>query len=282
MSGRELRFDAGQQLPEYQVRAHNASIHSANKIHDDTVAKEYGFAGGLVPGVTVFAYMARPVVEAFGDDWLSRGRMDARFLRPFYEGETATIRASVREIDANGPVLELAALNDAGDTCATGSACWLAEGSPALDLAGFPETPLETPKPPASEAWFRAHPVLGTLHDIFRTGEPNDAYLAEVADDLPLWHGAGAPAHPGYLLRKANDSLSRNVELGPWIHVSSEVHYLGTVTDGDRLDTHGRVLDVFERKGHRFVDLDVLVVRNTEAPAMRAHHTAIYEPRRAG
>ena len=38
-----------------------------------------------------------------------------------------------------------------------------------------------------------------------------------------------------YLIRKANEVLSRNVELGPWIHVSSDVQYLGTVADGDEL-----------------------------------------------
>ena len=56
-------FQVGDRLPTYTVRAHNASIHSENKIHEDTVAKQYGFRGGLVPGVTVHAYMTRPFAE---------------------------------------------------------------------------------------------------------------------------------------------------------------------------------------------------------------------------
>ena len=50
----------------YEVRAHNAATASENKIHDDDVARRYGFSGGLVPGVTLYAYMTRPVVDALG------------------------------------------------------------------------------------------------------------------------------------------------------------------------------------------------------------------------
>ena len=38
----------------YRVRAHNIAADSENKIHDDSVARQYGFAGGLVPGVVVY------------------------------------------------------------------------------------------------------------------------------------------------------------------------------------------------------------------------------------
>ncbi|MCK9521261.1 MAG: MaoC family dehydratase [Dehalococcoidia bacterium] len=273
-------FHEGQSLPEYRVRAHNAAIHSTNKIHDDTVAKQYGFAGGLVPGVTVFAYMARPIVEALGPDWLARGQLDARFLKPFYEGEFATVRTRVRELAPSGPIFELEAVNESGEPCAVGSARWITAQEAHIDPSQVPAAELQAERPPASEEWFRANPVLGSLRETWQAGDANSAFLAEIADSLPLWHEAGAPAHPGYLVRKANDVLSRNVVLGPWIHVSSDVHYLGLVHDGDELVTRGRVLDVFERKGHRFVDLDVLILRNGAEPVMRAQHTAIYEPRK--
>ena len=37
----------------YHVKARNPATESENKIHHDDVARQYGFAGGLVPGVTV-------------------------------------------------------------------------------------------------------------------------------------------------------------------------------------------------------------------------------------
>src|SRR5260370_26517686 len=47
----------------YRVQAHNPSKQSENKIHDDTVARRFGFSGGLVPGVDVMAYMMHLPVE---------------------------------------------------------------------------------------------------------------------------------------------------------------------------------------------------------------------------
>jgi hypothetical protein len=44
-------------LGPYRVKAFNASKESENKIHDDAVARQFGFRGGLVPGVDVYAYM---------------------------------------------------------------------------------------------------------------------------------------------------------------------------------------------------------------------------------
>src|SRR5919199_1920553 len=49
-----------------------------------------GNEGGLVPGVTVYAYMTRPVVERWGRDWVERGTMTARFVQPLYDGDQAT------------------------------------------------------------------------------------------------------------------------------------------------------------------------------------------------
>ena len=42
---------------QYALDAFNTATESANKIHDDTVAKNLGFRGGLVPGVDVYAYL---------------------------------------------------------------------------------------------------------------------------------------------------------------------------------------------------------------------------------
>ena len=44
-------------LRPYRVEAFNTAKESDNKIHDDAVARRFGFTGGLVPGVDVYAYM---------------------------------------------------------------------------------------------------------------------------------------------------------------------------------------------------------------------------------
>jgi len=45
-------------LAPYDVSAFNTAVTSENKIHDDDVARRFGFTGALVPGVEVYAYMA--------------------------------------------------------------------------------------------------------------------------------------------------------------------------------------------------------------------------------
>ena len=78
-------------IEPYRVSAYNTSKHSENKMHDDTVAKRFGFAGGLVPGVDVMAYMMHLPVAKWGRAFLERGLIEARFVKPVYDGELADV-----------------------------------------------------------------------------------------------------------------------------------------------------------------------------------------------
>ena len=73
-----------------------------------------------------------------------------------------------------------------------------------------------------------------------RRREASDAELAREAR-------AERIAHPGWLLRFANAVLARNVVLGPWIHVSSDVTMLGLVHDGERVEARdaGKLFELF-------------------------------------
>src|SRR5689334_12570924 len=103
-------------LTPHIVSAYNTAKDSENKMHDDTVARQFGFSGGLVPGVDVFAYMMHPPVAKWGRAFLERGLIEARFVKPVYDGETAEVRAD----EANGALtLEV---QSRGELCATGSA----------------------------------------------------------------------------------------------------------------------------------------------------------------
>ena len=72
------------------------------------------------------------------------------------------------------------------------------------------------------------------------------------------------------------------MRLGPWIHVQSDVRHFAAVPRGSRLVAEARVVDLAERSGHEFVDLDVAVFLAPDTPALTARHRAIYrlrEPR---
>ncbi len=75
----------------YRVRAYNTARESENKIHDDAVAKRFGFTGGLVPGVDVYAYFAHAPVAHFGRAWLERGTAECRLAKPVYDGDEAVV-----------------------------------------------------------------------------------------------------------------------------------------------------------------------------------------------
>src|SRR5712691_12110538 len=78
-------------LEAYRVQAYNTAKLSENKMHDDTVAKRFGFSGGLVPGVDVMAYMMHLPVAKWGRDFLERGLIEARFTKPVYDGELTDV-----------------------------------------------------------------------------------------------------------------------------------------------------------------------------------------------
>src|SRR4029077_2843810 len=82
-------------LPAYQVKARNTAQQSENAIHHDDVAQRYGFRGGLVPGVTVYAYLTEPLVATLGSAWLQRGTASVRFVKPLFDGEEFQVDGSI-------------------------------------------------------------------------------------------------------------------------------------------------------------------------------------------
>ena len=252
----------------YTLTARNTALASNNKIHDDTVARRFGFRGGLVPGVDVYAYLAHLPAARWGIDWLEHGSLEARFHAPVYDGDAVTV---VADDAADG--LSLTLTTGAAEARATGAA---ALASPSACPVDVPVAPMPGQRPPASPETLAPGTVLGTLDYGFHADKA-PTYLDEVGEALPLFRNGGV-AHPGWLMRTANYVLADSVVLGPWIHVSSAVRHHGVVRDGDRLQTRARVAEHFERKGHKFVALDVLVVAGSR-PILRAAHTAIYEPR---
>lgn len=258
----------------YDVEAFNTATDSTNKIHDDGVAQQYGFRGGLVPGVDVYAYLTRAAVEHYGPTWLQAGGITARFHQPVYDGDTVTVTGTVQP----DGTLDLVLADSAGTPCARARATDQPE---PIDRPLPPATERPAERPPASAESLPVGRVLGSLYDVFDPAKA-ERYRAEVRETLSVY-GAGPTgqpiAHPGWLLRFANTILSSNVVLGPWIHVESDVRLQGLVTPGQQLETRGVVLEEFARKGHRFVTLDVAVLADSHL-VERVTHTAIHTPRR--
>ena len=257
-------------LTEYRVKAKNTSTQSENKMHDDTVARRYGFRGGLVPGVAVYGYVTHPVVAAFGRDWLERGGATVRFVKPLFEGEEGVVTGSAT---AEGATLRL--LNPAGEECAVATVTRAASG-PAPDPAAYPTAPLPAERPEGSRAELAPGRVLATSEVLYDEREAAD-YLDGQSETHPIYRGPGGLVHPAYYLKLANRALTGTVKVSPWIHLASDVRHLGAARVGERLAVRGRVERVYEKKGREMVEMDVLVVAGPEArPVAAIHHTAIW------
>jgi len=96
-----------QELPVYEVVAKNYGVDHANKIHSDEGASKYGFQGGLVPGVALYAYLTRPVVDTLGLEWVNHGAMKSRFIHPVYDGERVQVKSWIVSTDPMELELEL-------------------------------------------------------------------------------------------------------------------------------------------------------------------------------
>jgi len=256
----------------YRVEAYNVSHASENKIHDDAVARRLGFAGGLVPGVEVYAYACHPVARRWGRAWLERGGIELRFLKPVYDGRIAAVRA--REAAAG---LELEVHSD-GLLCAAGHA-WLANG-PSLSPPSPETIPFRAPpqiRPRATPSTLSPGTVL-CLPPQRLTPAMAASYLRDVRETDPLYTREGL-VHPGAVLRLCNLALKENVALPPWIHVGSRVANFAVASVGDELSVRARVAANYEKKGHRLVDLDALVIANGGTVLARVLHTAVYQLR---
>jgi acyl dehydratase len=265
-------------VDDYRVVARNTATASANQIHDDAVARRYGFAGGLVPGVDVYAYMTHAPAAAWGLDWLERGSMRARFLAPVYEGDEVVVTGEIGPLPS-GRRMALGLRGPDGAVRATGDA-ELPEDPPlslgarwaAVDQADDPHE--------ASPASLAAGTALALAPHRFHADNAGE-YLAEIGESLSLYADHRV-AHPGWLLRDANRVLSANVRLGPWIHVESVVQHHGLVRDGDSVHALATVSREWDRKGHRFVELDVGLLVGGDGLVAQVIHTAIYRPRPKG
>jgi acyl dehydratase len=256
----------------YRVQAYNTARESENKIHDDTVARRFGFSGGLVPGVDVYAYMAHAPVQYWGRAWLERGTADIRLLKPVYDGNEAVVTAAPAE--DGGLALRV---ESAGQLCATGHAALEAAAPSPPDPEMFHASPPHANRPPADEVSLPVGASLG-MQPLVLTQDFASAYLRDLRETDPIYEREGI-AHPGLILRTGNWALSHNVVLGPWMHVGSTVRNFGLARIGDEITVRAQVTANYERKGHRFVELDALVLANATRPVARLAHVAIYRPR---
>lgn len=259
--------------------AFNEVPDSANQIHGDDVAAQFGFEGGLVPGVTVSAYIAHPAVSAWGLDYVARGAATVVVQKPVYDGHPFSVEVSSGDAHTYDAVLK----DHAGSVRARGR-CWLPENLPvAPRRRGDALLPADFERPPGTPGIMRRlqHSGLGAL----RVGWNETAELTSYFRDstlmpLPLQAEGGRHAHLGFVLGLTNWVLDRNVVINPWLHLQTESQCFHAIELGTELIVEAAIVDLFEKKGHHFCDVQVSAFRaRDDVAVMQARLRAIYQLR---
>ena len=245
-------------LSPYRVEAFNTAKASENKIHDDDVARRFGFGGGLVPGVDVYAYMAHQPVARWGRAWLEGGTAECRFQKPVYDARdiaTVTAAETRKRLDIR--------VESRSETCATGRAALPANPAPLREP--FAEPPLPpADRPLASETTLAVGTLLG-IRPLPITRDLVEQCVTDLRETETVYLKEGL-AHPVIIARAGNWALNHNVVLGPWMHVGSKLQHFAPVHIDDELSVRARITGNYEHKGHKFVDADVLVLANRTKP----------------
>lgn len=258
-------------MAAYEVNAFNTATASENKIHDDAMAQRFGFRGGLVPGVEVFAYMAHMPVARWGRRWLESGQAECRFLKPVYDGVVAQVTATEA-----GDGLELC-VTSGQLRCATGRAFIPADARPAPAIDALPTATPPVERPAASETSLKPGRALG-IKPVTIDHAMLGSYLDDIRETEPIYRAEGL-VHPGQILRLANMALVQNVVLGPWIHVGSTLRNHAAARVGEQLTPRSKITSNAVSKGHAIVEFDAIVVADGQRCVAEITHVAIWRPR---
>lgn len=250
-----------------------------NPIHSTGVARQYGFAGPLVGGVTVYGWLVPPILDLLGDAWLESGWADVRFRRPVYPGDD--LEAAAEEI-APG-ILAIRMLKADGAAAIEGEA-GLGD-APWLDELAWPER--REPVPPRAdlpELTLAAAPRGRDLDPMaveLSVEEARGWALEKQRDAHDRWVGDAPLAHPSWLAARMTPLLKHSFSYGPSIHTRSQVQHLAPARAGQSFVVAGRFVDARDERGHHVAVIDGAIFASDGRPVARLRHTTIFRIRPA-
>lgn len=268
-------------IPEnYSATAYNPATESTNQIHSDEMAKAYGFRGGLVPGVVISGYLMEPAVQAWREVWLKQGEAKVKVIKPLYDG----LNFNVEVGQASSTAYTAALIDEEGNCCATGQFRLNPEATPPQLRGDKTLTKAHQPQPATLENMqsLQSNGMLALA--INWDDRHNMAYYLKDESRMAELHQPGKQgyAHGAFLLGITNWVLAGNAYMNPWVHLQTSSQFFQLVPYGKRLIAECAITDLFEKKGHEFVDVTVNIFTEAEqTPVMASTLRAIYKMRPA-
>jgi 3-hydroxybutyryl-CoA dehydratase len=111
------------QLSQEQVRRYADATADHNPIHvDEAFARATPFGGTIAHGMLTLASISEMMAAAFGEAWLTRGRLRVRFRAPARTTDTITASAQEQSARDGVSVFAVEVRNQAGDLLISGTA----------------------------------------------------------------------------------------------------------------------------------------------------------------
>ncbi len=262
----------------FAAEAFNPVPSSENEIHGDDVAQRFGFRGGLVPGVVISAYLFHPAAVAWGEDWLARGRGRAVVHRPLYDG----VEFRVEPNSADEVSYDATLIDAEGTRVGDAHAALPDEAPPPPERRGDPVAQRGHERPRVSRAVLEGLRASGMLAARSRFGPGTElvGYLRDPEAMAPVHRPSQEHfASPAFLLGVTNWALAANVYLPAWLHLETEHQSFAPVPWESELVTELRIADLFEKKGHEFVDLELATFFADGGAVAQTRLRAIYQLR---
>jgi hypothetical protein len=175
---------------------------------------------------------------------------------PVYHGERFRV-----QVTPDGDAAYAAELTDPRSTrCAT-ARVELPESAPAPpEHRGDPILERGGDRPLASRETMEALRKSGLRALSVRWDESSELtrYLGDPAE-MPGIFRDDRFADPSFVLGISNWILGANVRMNPWLHLQTESQNYRSIPWGSALVAEAAIVDLFEKKGHEFVDADVSI-----------------------
>ena len=251
---------------DWKSRAYNQVPHSKNEIHGDKVAKDFGFKGGLVPGVTVSAYLLHPAAVSYGMSFLERGFAHVRVNSPLYDEQTFEIHIENQiggqtqtQYLAQGEQGYSAVLVPDGEApCATAEIHVVGTKNDPPVRRGDEIGDLNAEMVPATLENMEALRKSGCKAFTYRWNADHEmsTYLRE-RSGMAESYSRDEYANPSFVLGISNWVLAANAYMNPWVHMETKSQNYAPIPLGAKVVGEMEVKDLFDKKGHEFVDVVV-------------------------
>jgi len=267
----------------YTVVAHQADHKSFNQMHEDALPKKLGFRGAFVLGVANYGNMTRALVSRFGEEWLGRAVIEAKFLKPVCEGDRLRIETLPIPGRENERAFEVTAYNEtvSGEIAARMQTS-MPNPFPEVDATARLQ-PNEWEGPVTQRRTWDTVSVGKAYRSLLVTLSPedNEHWKRVLEDAVPIYEeGEHPPIHPAHVLRLVQLGYNNQFIGDNAVHGSSKAVIRRMLRVGDPVHILTVPTAKWDKKQNHWLTIYCAVRRRDEVCA-EIYHTQIIKLRGA-